>query len=190
MKYKNIPEDLILKHETIESFPLKDDEKIFIAGYINAIALTEDWRGIAERAGYDLDSGLDGFIAPDFIRKAICDCLGFISAAPARIWLDGSTNHWHDPEFTREVASLFWYTRNGMGSGFFDSDSKEKFGEWAAMLCCGISEIFGEESPFFNYLVSIPDEDLEPQYEKFFDPNKHTTDEIDQVIVKLKPRGE
>ena len=114
MQYKNIAEDLILKHETLESFPLKDDEKIFIAGYINAISFTEDWRGIAERAGYDLDSGLDGFIAPDFIRKAICDCLGFISAAPARIWLDGSNNHWHDPDLIREIASLFWYTRNGI----------------------------------------------------------------------------
>jgi len=133
MQYKTIAEDLILKHETIESFPLWDDEKIFIAGYINAISFTEDWRGIAERAGYDLDSGLDGFIAPDFIRKAICDCLGFMSAAPARIWMDGlrtvhSNNHWHDPELIREIASLFWYTRNGMGSGFFDSDSKKNLG--------------------------------------------------------------
>ena len=103
---------------------LTDREKAFFTAYLEAIDFTETG---------DLEQPEPGAILdPDFYRESMIDCLAFYSHNECYLSHDNIEQAGHD----------FWLTRNGHGTGFWDSP--EIYGEHNAKRFTKVSESFGE----------------------------------------------
>ena len=104
-------------------------ETRFIDGYIEAIYFTETGDMHQPDSDADLDS--------EFLGECISDCLAFCNQNLCYLSDDQLEQAGHD----------FWLTRNGHGTGFWDSDS---YGESYSRLFTRASENFGEAYAIFD----------------------------------------
>ena len=104
-------------------------ETRFIDGYIEAIYFTDTGDMHQPESDTDLDS--------DFLRESISDCLAFCNHNLCYLSDNQLEQAGHD----------FWLTRNGHGTGFWDSDS---YGEHYSRRFTQIARNFGEVSAIFD----------------------------------------
>ena len=110
-------------------------ESEFIAAYREAVDFTE--------LGVKSPAYIGAEIDEDFLRESVIDCLAFYSRIECYLSNDNIALAGHD----------FWLTRNGHGTGFWDSP--EIYGEYKAQMFTKIAESFGEAYAVYDEMGEI-----------------------------------
>ena len=110
-------------------------ESEFIAAYLEAVDFTELGGKSPAYIGAEIDE--------DFLRESVIDCLAFYSRIECYLSNDNIALAGHD----------FWLTRNGHGTGFWDSP--EIYGEYKAQMFTKIAESFGEAYAVYDEMGEI-----------------------------------
>ena len=113
---------------------LTRNEETFLRGYKEALYFTE--------TGEENEPPYGALLDEDFERESAIECLAFFT----RAWCFLPTGR----EAYADAGRNFWFSRNGHGTGFFDSGLKH------ADHLQKIAETFGEVVPIWDDYTHVP----------------------------------